>query len=203
MKQHQKGFSVVELLIIIVIVGLIGTVGWLVYDRQKSKAKTNESTKTEVVTDPAENKQTTSAPAGKTPLVTEDFTLVLPEGFKESSDGRIFTFVGTPKKTYSYIDDKGNYFEYNVRSEGGSGYSPDFSWTFTQTGDKITLDKTTTSVCTNTESGFCTSGNNRLDVYVGSKNKDKAYYFTFGNTKSETVGDLSFVDKFISGLRIK
>lgn len=37
MKKNQKGFSVVEILIIIVVVGLIGTVGWLVYDRQKTK----------------------------------------------------------------------------------------------------------------------------------------------------------------------
>jgi prepilin-type N-terminal cleavage/methylation domain-containing protein len=33
---HQKGFSAVEILIGIVIVGLLGAVGWLVYDRQSS-----------------------------------------------------------------------------------------------------------------------------------------------------------------------
>jgi len=38
MKNNQKGFSVVEILIVVVIVGLVGTVGWLVYDRQKSKS---------------------------------------------------------------------------------------------------------------------------------------------------------------------
>ena len=37
MKNNQKGFSVVEILIVIVVIGLIGTVGWLAYDRQKSK----------------------------------------------------------------------------------------------------------------------------------------------------------------------
>lgn len=37
MKINQKGFSVVEILVIIVVVGLLGAVGWLVYDRQKSK----------------------------------------------------------------------------------------------------------------------------------------------------------------------
>lgn len=37
MKANQKGFSVVELLIIIVVVGLLGAVGWLVYDRQNNK----------------------------------------------------------------------------------------------------------------------------------------------------------------------
>ncbi len=37
MKANQKGFSVVEILIVIVVVGLLGMVGWLVYDRQKTK----------------------------------------------------------------------------------------------------------------------------------------------------------------------
>lgn len=39
MKTNQKGFSLVEILLIVVIVGLIGTVGWLVYDRQSSKSR--------------------------------------------------------------------------------------------------------------------------------------------------------------------
>jgi type II secretory pathway pseudopilin PulG len=38
MKTNQKGFSVVEILIIMVVVGLLGAVGWLVYDRQNNKA---------------------------------------------------------------------------------------------------------------------------------------------------------------------
>lgn len=43
MKSNQKGFSVVEILIVIVVVGLLGAVGWLVYDRQKSP-KQSETT---------------------------------------------------------------------------------------------------------------------------------------------------------------
>lgn len=37
MKANQKGFSVVEILVVVVVVGLLGAAGWLVYDRQKSK----------------------------------------------------------------------------------------------------------------------------------------------------------------------
>lgn len=37
MKINQKGFGVVEILIVIVVVGILGTVGWLMYGRQKSK----------------------------------------------------------------------------------------------------------------------------------------------------------------------
>ena len=50
MKANQKGFSIVEILVVIAIVGLIGAVGWLVYDRQNNKAneeQTNTQSQTE------------------------------------------------------------------------------------------------------------------------------------------------------------
>lgn len=53
MKKNQNGFSFTEVLIVIVIVGLIATVGWLVWDRQQSKTTSNELVKTT-------NQQTTS-----------------------------------------------------------------------------------------------------------------------------------------------
>jgi prepilin-type N-terminal cleavage/methylation domain-containing protein len=51
MKANQKGFSVVEILIVIVVVGLLGAVGWLVYDRQNNK---RESVSTSSQTDTKE-----------------------------------------------------------------------------------------------------------------------------------------------------
>jgi prepilin-type N-terminal cleavage/methylation domain-containing protein len=44
MKSNQKGFSVVEILIVIVVVGLLGAVGWQVYDRQKSETDSKNTT---------------------------------------------------------------------------------------------------------------------------------------------------------------
>jgi prepilin-type N-terminal cleavage/methylation domain-containing protein len=43
MKANQKGFGVVEILVVIVIVGLIGAVGWLVYDRQNNKTDSRQT----------------------------------------------------------------------------------------------------------------------------------------------------------------
>ncbi len=40
-KLNQKGFGVVEGLLIVVVVALVGVVGWLVYDRQKTEPKTD------------------------------------------------------------------------------------------------------------------------------------------------------------------
>lgn len=44
----KKGFSVVEILIVIVVIGLLAAAGWLVYDRQKSKTESKEATTTQV-----------------------------------------------------------------------------------------------------------------------------------------------------------
>ena len=44
MKSNQKGFSGLEILVITFIVGLIGVVGWLVYDRQKNKTDSKSTT---------------------------------------------------------------------------------------------------------------------------------------------------------------
>lgn len=60
MKDNQKGFSVVEILIVIVVVGLLGTVGWLVYDRQKGKTDNQQTSKT--TTTPAKAAQATETP---------------------------------------------------------------------------------------------------------------------------------------------
>jgi Tfp pilus assembly protein PilE len=38
MESNQKGLSVIELLIVIAVVVVLGTVGWIVYDSQKNKA---------------------------------------------------------------------------------------------------------------------------------------------------------------------
>ncbi len=57
MKLNQKGYSVIEIVLVLVIVGLIGTVGWLVYDRQNNKAENNETTNARQ----AEDDETTSA----------------------------------------------------------------------------------------------------------------------------------------------
>ncbi len=56
MKSNQKGFSVVEILIVIVVVGLIGTVGWLVNDRQKNNKSTETASNSNTAT---EQKETT------------------------------------------------------------------------------------------------------------------------------------------------
>ena len=56
MKSNPKGFSVVVVLIVIIIVGLLGAVGWLIYDRQKTK--TSEQPKTAQVEETKKDSET-------------------------------------------------------------------------------------------------------------------------------------------------
>jgi prepilin-type N-terminal cleavage/methylation domain-containing protein len=51
MKNNQKGFSIIELLVVIFVVGLLGLVGWLVYDRQNTSPKTLDEVLARISTD--------------------------------------------------------------------------------------------------------------------------------------------------------
>jgi hypothetical protein len=61
MKKNENGFSAVELLIIVVVAGLIGAAGWIVYARQKDKPSNNQAAPQ---TTQQETKADTSATAG-------------------------------------------------------------------------------------------------------------------------------------------
>ncbi len=50
MKKNQTGFSPIEIILIIVVVGLLGAVGWFVYDKHKTPKTNTVNTKTPKVT---------------------------------------------------------------------------------------------------------------------------------------------------------
>lgn len=89
MKTNQKGFSVVEVLIIVVVVGLVGTVGWLVYDRQKSNKTDTRSPTTNTNQQQGEPKEEAQQPVSDETanwrVITSGqgkFTFKAPDGWK-------------------------------------------------------------------------------------------------------------------------
>lgn len=80
MRANQKGFSVVEILVVIVVVGLLVAVGWLVYDRQsKNKNDTPKTTNSEQSTTP---QNTQASPSNF--LTLADFNAKIPLNDKTS-----------------------------------------------------------------------------------------------------------------------
>ena len=75
MKVNQKGLSVVEVLVVIVIVGLLGAVGWLVYDRQKSKISEQPATLSSDQQKEETPKQETKADPNEGYLVVKEWGL--------------------------------------------------------------------------------------------------------------------------------
>jgi Tfp pilus assembly protein PilV len=109
MEKKQSGFSIVEILIIIVTVGLVGTVGWLVYDKQKSKDITStqkQATETAVAASdtPARISEKSTTPA---PNTTEGYLVVKEWGVKiklEDAEKVSYKMSGTPNGASANAD---------------------------------------------------------------------------------------------------
>lgn len=84
MKTNQKGFSAVEIILVVAVVGLIGAVGWLVYDRQQGN--TNAKTETSEPAKAAASNTSQKEDANNTPedqakyLVIKEWGVKLPQG---------------------------------------------------------------------------------------------------------------------------
>lgn len=63
-QSRQKGFSILEALIVVVVIGILGTASWFVY--QHNKPKTTEAIGGDQTTNQNSNQQTTTTPTTKT-----------------------------------------------------------------------------------------------------------------------------------------
>ncbi len=80
MKKYQNGFGAVGILAVVMIIGLLGAVGWLVYDRQNKPVETSTVTDTEQTTEPTE-KVTTEDSGIKT---INNISYTIPEDWKNA-----------------------------------------------------------------------------------------------------------------------
>lgn len=153
MKQNQKGFGAVEILIVIVVVGLLGTVGWLVYDRQKTKtpdskpaAQSSTQQKETAVTQPT---QKTDPNEGYFVVKEWGLRFKIPSGLtdvKYTIHGDTVAFFAKP--TGSSVQYRADYDKY---AEGRSQYA---------TGNLYRSKEST-----NNERGFATEGKKVGDYY--------------------------------------
>jgi hypothetical protein len=207
---HKKSKKLVLFIVLLVLLFVGGgTAAYLMsLEEEPAPAETIESSEAATPEDLVSSE--TEEPVAEEPAVEDNeyFTLEIPEGYDAVGE-RIFTYTGAPASTYSFKNAETNdYFEVNIEP-AQSGINPDFVWTYVYADGVFTLDKSDSTVCTAEEDEWCetSGGNGRLDSAIFSEPSQEingnVYYFTFGNTESEVVGDLSFVDLFFEGLEIK
>lgn len=183
MKANQKGFGAVEILIVIVVVGLLGAVSWLVYDRQNNKPSdstaTTSTTKTETTpkaaetVDPYKDRQSYCDTRAKS-------CFKYPQGWNLQNGPSINTQLNSPDaklERFADSDQKYPTGQYAVQLHLGD--------TDSAYGTSIPSSFTTKSI----ES---VSGDSQLKIVGG-------YYPSF-NIASYSIVDTTFIQKY--GLEI-
>lgn len=83
MKDNQKGFSVAAVLMVIVVLGLVGTVGWLVYDRQNNKTDNKDAVSTkDAEQDANQTDEDADSNDDSSSKTTDGITYTVPAGWK-------------------------------------------------------------------------------------------------------------------------
>ena len=107
MKMNQKGLSTLEVILLLIIIGLVGFVGWYVYDTNQ-KNKDDEV----VTTQTSSNKTTTSKPSiEKSTASDEELIIKAVKNYGDNTENMIVkvdTITGNNAKgTSSYTDGPG------------------------------------------------------------------------------------------------
>ncbi len=193
-KINQKGFSVIEIMLLVVIVGLIGFILYVVYQAQTtSQSSTTQNT--------SPSTSGTPQPATSKSIDKSTYTLTLPAGWAEATTapnayvGSLMSAVETGGSYNYYTDASGNYFAVSV-SPSGRGFEANETWQLTNTTNGYTVGKKLT--CTAGQD-FCTPANvteYRVGLKTdGSKLKEHTYFFFAGNSSKKTDVDTSVFQK--------
>lgn len=125
MEVNQKGFGVVEILIVIVVVGLLGVAGWMVYNRQKSKTSEASSTQASTIQDRTSSDEAKKTDPNEGYLVLKEWGLrfKVPGGLTDvqyTLHGDTAGFFAKPVNSdIQYVNDYDRYENGNFRYATG------------------------------------------------------------------------------------
>lgn len=195
MQSNQKGFSAIEVILALLVVGLLGAVGWLVYDRQ-NKETTINSPQTQRVDSSNQSSQqkATMKPA------TDYYKMDLPTGWKLTDEKpKNITF----KDAYIYRDSTGKELivYINIGNVGGAG---DTLIEYKINNDKIALDTQGVTIPDCSTDGYpCFKGDGKLWVTASSKEniKGNRYLFDYRDDKTESLESLTTFKTLIESMR--
>jgi prepilin-type N-terminal cleavage/methylation domain-containing protein len=176
----QKGFSVVELLVAVVVLGVIGGTSWYVWSKYISTGKFGTSS--------AESTDTSSqAPKGET-VKLDSFEINLLKGWTKqtavSQDSQCY-----PGKSFQSVTVKKGSSLITVDSQNcGKNHDRDGSVYYTYDGNNVAIEPRSITYCTISEGNFCKRGDGKLDVLLDDKTlseKSKRMTITFTVKGSE------------------
>lgn len=197
MKKKQNGFGIVEILLIVALVGLLGVIGWLVYDRVTDKDKDGQSTNTAEKVEPKNTPATTEAELKKTVLktfeVSYDGSWKVTEQKSEVNacgDGRTREVLELAKEQKSITI---------IANDCGKDFPSDASIEYGISDNKVTIPNKNLVLCgaEGDEGGFCTAGDGQLLVGGGVREYDETknnYFISFHNAASEDTSLATLAD---------
>lgn len=217
MKKGENGFSAVEVFISVLVIVLVGFLGWYVWSKNSTKNNAAQSS-TSKTSDNAQKDQTnqenkqTDVPKQGRQVDNNRFTMDLPVGWDfEKKEGDL---KNPDNETYSYKNEN-DYLRVNLVKYGkGSAY--DISWTYELTKERTVLVKESpTEICSVSEDpgGFCTAGDNVLSIFIDPAQTIKfngvsePIYVSFyaGNSTSEdpTSAKLEDIKSILNSIQFK
>lgn len=197
MKTNQRGFGVIEILVIVLIIGLMATIGWLVYDRQNNASKTsdnsNQSTSQKKSPDDEKQPELTTTTL-KTFSISYDSSWKVTQQISENgpcSDGLMYEKLEL---------EKGQKDISIVVNECGKDAASDVVVDYVVNDGRVTIPNKNLSVCKPDpayEMDFCSSGDGQL-IAIGGIGTDDGlknhYFIEFTDDASEDVSLSNLAD---------
>lgn len=193
MIKNEKGFGVVLILLVVVVIGLVSAVGWLVYDRQKAKTDTHE-TPVNQQADSGRSVETEKTDTDKNETISrKTFSLEVPVGWIGTSTS-VDDPCGDDRAFETATITRGSVSIELIANECGRGFSRDDDIGFRLgTGNSPVPEREMYSLCKADGDVFCGAGDNKLVIHLPYReDSGNSFRFMIIDGSKESVSQEEF-----------
>jgi Tfp pilus assembly protein PilE len=193
----QKGFTLVEVLLIVLVLSVLSFIGWFVWSKNNDSTKkqaTKVTADQPVATPPAASP--VAEPAVKDEVVkTTEYEVSVPAGWTKTVNSEDAQ-CNPGKKQEDVSVKKGSQTITISANQCGKDFADDGTIYYSvDSNSKLVLKSRTIDYCSEAESNFCVAGDNQLMISLGNqsgveKTSDTFIYFSDGATKTPTKESL-------------